>query len=133
MRKIISPCFSMNFDDNILAEKSFEFAKRIVRLYRHLIDKYKDYVISKQILRCGTSIGANVAEAINAQSKPDFLSKINIALKEATETEYWLRLLYETNYLKEKEFVSLNADIDEIKRLLVSTVKTTRKNLNSEI
>lgn len=122
----------MNFDDNILAAKTFDFAKRIVRLYKHLIEKHKDYVISKQILRCGTSIGANVAEAINAQSKPDFLSKCNIALKEAAETEYWLRLLYETDYLNEKEFVSLNADIDEIKRLLVSTVKTTRKNLSEK-
>jgi len=120
----------MNYNDNVLAQKSFEFAKRCVKLYKHLVDIFNDYVISKQILRCGTSIGANISEAINAQSKPDFLSKMNISLKEATETEYWLRLLYETNYINETEYTSMNNDVDEIKRLLVATVKTTKRNLN---
>lgn len=121
----------MNFDDNVLAQKSFDFAKRCVKLYKHLVDTFNDYVISKQILRCGTSIGANISEAINAQSKPDFLSKMSIALKEATETEYWLKLLYETDYINELEYESTNKDIDEIKRMLVATVKTTKKNLRN--
>ena len=82
--------------------------------------------MSKQLLRCGTSIGANIAESQQAQSRPDFLSKLNIALKEAAETDYWLRLLYETDYLTKEQFSSIMADCNEVKSLLVSIVKTIK-------
>ncbi len=122
----------MKYEDNILAQKSMEFAVRIVKLFKHLTEKDHNYVLPNQILRSGTSIGADIFEGINAQTKPDFLTKINIALKEATETEYWLNLLVRTDYVKKKEFDSLERDLDEIKRLLVSTVKTTKNNLSKE-
>ena len=112
--------------DNAIYQKSFHLAVRIVTLCRHLQTERKEFVLSKQILRCGTSIGANVAEAQNAQSKPDFTSKLNIALKEATETDYWLRLLYETEYLSKAQFESMIANCDEIESLLVSIVKTSK-------
>ena len=112
--------------DNAVYQKSFHFAVRIVNLCRYLQTEEKEFVLSKQILRCGTSIGANVAEAQNAQSRADFISKLNIALKEATETDYWLRLLHETTYLNQKQFDSMIADCDEIESLLVSIVKTTK-------
>ena len=89
--------------ENIIEKKSFDFAIRIVRLYKYLSDKKKEFVLSKQLLRSGTSIGANVAEAQQAQSKADFISKISIALKETTETKYWLRLLNATDYLSDIE------------------------------
>lgn len=122
----------MKYEDNILAQKSMEFAVRIVNLFKHLTENDHNYVLPNQILRSGTSIGANIFEGINAQTKPDFLTKINIALKEATETEYWLNLLVRTDYITKKEFDSLECDLDEIKRLLVSTVKTTKNNLSKE-
>ena len=88
-------------EDNIVAAKSKAFAVRIINLYKFLCNEKHEYVLSKQLLRCGTSIGANVKEAIRGQSKPDFASKMNIALKEASETEYWLELLFETDYLSQ--------------------------------
>ena len=112
--------------DSIIREKSFCFALRIIKLCKFLRETQNEYVISKQLLRCGTSIGANVAEAKHAQSRPDFASKMNIALKEATETDYWLRLLYEAEYLTRKQFVSIMRDCDELERMLVSTVKTVK-------
>ena len=112
--------------DNAIYRKSFQFAVRIVNLCKYLQTEQKEFVLSKQILRCGTSIGANVAESQNAQSRPDFLSKLNIALKEATETDYWLRLLHETVYISKTQFDSMIADCDEIEGLLVSIVKTTK-------
>ena len=112
---------------NIVEEKSFQFAIRIVRLYQYLRSKKKEFVLSKQLLRSGTSIGANVAEAQQAQSRADFLSKINIALKEAAETEYWLRLLRATDYMAEKEFRSIYDDCEQVKKLLVSIVKSTKE------
>ena len=90
----------------IIEEKSFDFAIRIVKLYKYLCNNKKEYVLSKQVLRSGTSIGANVAEAQQAQSKEDFISKLSIALKETTETKYWLRLLNATNYLNQSEIKS---------------------------
>ena len=116
--------------ENPAKNKSFAFAIRVVNLYKYLCDEKKEYVLSKQLLRSGTSIGANVSEAQHGQSKPDFGSKMNIALKEANETEYWLRLLYETNYLDENQFKSLYKDIDELISILVSICKTTNQNLN---
>ena len=112
---------------NVVEEKSFQFAIRIVRLYQYLRSKKKEFVLSKQLLRSGTSIGANVAEAQQAQSRADFLSKINIALKEAAETEYWLRLLRATDYMAEKEFRSIYDDCEQVKKLLVSIVKSTKE------
>ena len=111
---------------NSIQEKSFRFAVRIVKLCRYLQTEKKEYILSKQLLRSGTSIGANVSEAQQAQSRPDFVSKLNIALKESAETEYWLRLLYETDSLSDKYFHSIWADCDEVKSLLVSIVKASK-------
>ena len=110
-----------------IQEKSFRFAVRIVNLCRYLRDGQKEYILSKQLMRSGTSIGANVAEAQQAQSKPDFINKMNIALKEAYETNYWLRLLYATQYLSTKEYESIIADYLEVVKLLVAIVKTTKE------
>lgn len=111
--------------ESIIEKKSFDFAVRIVNLYRHLTSDKKEFVLSKQLLRSGTSIGANVAEGERGQTKPDFNSKMNIALKEANETYYWLRLLHSTDYLTDKEFQSMEKDVDEIIAILVSICKKT--------
>ena len=113
--------------DNVIEIKSFDFAVRIVNLYKYLTNEKKEFVLSKQLIRRGTSIGANVAEAQKAQTKPDFNAKMNIALKEASETEYWLKLLYKTEYLTEKEFDNIEKDIKEIIAILVSICKKTNK------
>lgn len=110
--------------ENPVVTKSFDFAVRIVKLYKHLTQNKKEYTLAKQLLRCGTSIGANVAEAQRGQSKADFVAKMSIALKEANETHYWLRLLYQTDYLEKKQFESLNRDINELICLLTSICKT---------
>ena len=120
-------------NDNVVEQKSFNFAIRIVNLYRHLLSEFKEYTISKQILRSGTSIGANVAEAIQAQSRPDFVSKLNIALKESTETKYWLKLMKATGYLTEKEYYSLFDDCTEIEKILTTIIKTTKKNSTKDL
>ena len=112
---------------NVVEEKSFQFAIRIVRLYRYLRSDKKEFVLSKQLLRSGTGIGANVAEAQQAQSRTDFLSKINIALKEAAEAEYWLRLLHATDYLSNHEFASVYDDWVEVKKMRVAIVKTSKE------
>ena len=111
---------------NIIEEKSFSFAVRIVNLYKHLNETKKELVLSKQLLRSGTSIGANVAEAEQAQSTPDFVSKMSIALKEASETKYWIRLLASTSYLTEAESVSILNDCVELEKILVSIIKSTK-------
>ena len=108
-------------------EKSFAFAIRIVNLCRFLRDEQSEYVLSKQLLRSGTSIGANVAEAQQAQSKADFINKVNIALKEAYETNYWIRLLQATQYLKTKEYESIISDCTELEKLLIAITKSARK------
>lgn len=113
---------------NIIENKSFDFAVRIVNLYKHLADDKKEFVLSKQMLKSGTSIGANVSEAERGQSKADFNAKMNIALKEANETHYWLRLLYATRYLTDKEFLSIEKDINEIISILVAICKKTNMN-----
>lgn len=115
--------------NNILYEKSFKFSVRIVNLYKYLKEDKKEYVISKQLLRSGTSIGANVKEGIVAQSKRDFLSKMYISLKEASETEYWLELLKETKYIDKRMFDSIILDCKEINKILCATVKTTKQSL----
>ncbi len=112
--------------NNVIQEKSFRFAVRIVKLCRYLQTEKREYILTKQLLRSGTSIGANVSESQQAQSRPDFVNKLNIALKEAAETEYWLRLLYETDYLSDNYFQSIYSDCDEVKGLLVSIVKSAK-------
>ena len=119
-------------ENNVLSEKTLAFAIRVVNGYKYLVDNKKEFVMSKQILRCGTSIGANSNEAIYAQSKADFVSKLSIALKEASETSYWLTLLYRTSYIEESMYVSMKKDLDEIIRIIVKTIKTIRKNECSE-
>lgn len=110
---------------SIVGEKSFDFAVRIVKLYKYLCDGQREFTLSKQLLRSGTSIGANVAEALQGQSKRDFLAKMNIALKETSETKYWLRLLLASEHLTEKEQKSIYEDCVELEKLLTSIVKTT--------
>ena len=114
--------------DNILLTKSKAFAVRIVRLCQYLREEKREFVLSKQLLRCGTSIGANVHGGKYAQSTDDFISKHSIALKEASEAEYWLELLYETEYLTKPEYDSIASDCSELARLLISIVKTTKEN-----
>lgn len=114
--------------DNIIKDKSFSFALRIVKLYQYLVEEKKEYILSKQLLRSGTSIGAMVRESVYAESKADFIHKLYIALKEANESDYWLELLYQSNYLEEKEFNSIYSEVQEIKKILVSITKTAKNN-----
>ncbi len=113
--------------ENVVVDKSKQFAIRIIVLYKYLCDEKKEFVLSKQLLRSGASIGANVKEAIRGQSKADFASKMNIALKEASETEYWIELLWETAFISKEQFDSIYADCQELLRFLFSIVKTSRK------
>ena len=110
--------------NNVIVDKSTRFALRVIRLYKYLCSEKKEFVLSKQVLRSGTSIGANVKEALRGQSKPDFYAKMNIALKEASETEYWLELLHESEYIEESHFKSIFTDCQEIISILVSITKT---------
>ena len=112
---------------SVIETKSFDFAVRIVKLYKYLSENKKEYVLSKQLLRSGTSIGANVSEAQRGQTKPDFYSKIAISLKEANETQYWIRLLHATGYLNDSEYSSLNSDIDQIIAILVAICNSKDK------
>jgi four helix bundle protein len=112
---------------DILKEKSFAFSLRIVRLYRYLVEKHREYILSKQLLRSGTAIGAMVREAKFAHSKADFLNKLTVALKEANETDYWLDLLYQSDYLDEKMYRSIQPDIDALLKLLVASTKTIKR------
>jgi len=118
---------------NIARIKSKKFAVRIVNLYKHLCDENKEYVLSKQILRSGTSIGANLAEAEYAISEKDFLSKVYISLKESAETIFWLDLLFETKYITETEYNSINSDVLELLKMLKATTKTMTSKLNSKL
>jgi four helix bundle protein len=113
---------------NVIKDKSFAFALRIVKLYQFLCDTKKEYILSKQVLRSGTSIGANVRESEHGQSKADFIHKISIALKEANETEYWLELLFQSGYLDENLFLSIKQDCEEILKILTAIVKTSKNN-----
>ena len=112
--------------DNIIQTKSYNFAVRVVKLYKHLSQEKKEFVLSKQLLRSGTSIGANVEEAIGGQSRKDFFAKLTIAYKEARESHYWIRLLKDTDYLSEKESESLITDIEEILKIIGSIQKAVR-------
>ena len=115
--------------DNIIQIKSKAFAIRIIRLYRYLIETKKEYVLSKQLLRSGTSIGANICEALCGVSKKDFLSKMHISFKECVETQYWLDLLAETDYLSKNEYDSISSDCEELRKLLSSITKSTNENI----
>ena len=114
-------------EENVIEIKSFDFAVRTVDLYKYLTETKHEYVMARQLLRCGTSIGANVAEAEKGQSKADFNAKMNIAMKEANESYYWIRLLHRTGYLSEKEFLSIEKDIREILAIITAICKKTNK------
>ncbi len=114
-------------EPSVLAEKAYAFALRVVRLYRHLYKPGAEAVLLRQLLRCGTSVGANVHEAGVAQSPADFISKLGIARKEAAESTYWLRLLHDAGYLDTPGYTSLQADSQELGRLLTASVKTAQK------
>ena len=115
--------------ESILKIKSFKFAVRIVNFYKYLCDEKKEFVMSKQILRSGTSVGAMVREAEHSESKPDFIHKMAIAQKEINETLYWLELLSETEYISTTEFESINTDAIEIIKMLTSSIKTAKQSL----
>lgn len=112
--------------ENVIKSKSFAFALRIVKLYKYLSTTHNGYVLSKQLLRSGTAIGALVRESEHAESKADFIHKLSIALKEANETDYWLELLSQSKYINEVEYDSIKADIEEVIKLLVSIIKTSK-------
>lgn len=118
--------------DNIILDKSKAFALRIIKLYQYLRNEKKETVMSKQLLRSGTSIGANTREAMRGQTKPDFYAKLNIALKEADETAYWLELLFESDFIDKKQFDSIYSDCEEIISLLVSITKTQKRGKTNE-
>lgn len=111
---------------NIIVEAILDFAVRIVNLYKYLCLEHNEFVLSKQLLRSGTSIGANIVEAQGAQSISDFIAKLHISLKECRESEYWLKLLFRTNYLMEKEYKSINTDIDKVIGILVNILKSAK-------
>jgi four helix bundle protein len=117
--------------ENVVKKKSFLFAIRIVNLYKVLCNERKEYVLSKQLLRSGTSIGANIREALNAESTADFIHKCAIAQKECDETLYWLELLKETEYISEKEFISINDDASELLKIIRSIIISAKKPHNS--
>lgn len=113
--------------ENTIKKKSYEFAIRIVKAYKFLSSEQKEFVLSKQLLRSGTAIGALIRDAEHAESKADFIHKMSIALKEANETEYWLMLLHDTDYVDTKSFTSINVDCQELIKILISIIKTSKK------
>ena len=117
----------MKRDRSILLEKSETFSGRIIKMYQYLTSQKKELVISKQVLRSGTSIGANIAESRNAQSTADFIHKLSIALKESDETLFWLKSLHKGDYLNEKEYESIYKDAEELVKILVSSINTLKK------
>ena len=113
-------------NDNVIVEKSLNFAVRIVNLYKYLCSEKQEFVMSKQLLRSGTSVGANVHEGIEGQSKADFVAKMSIALKEISETGYWIEILHRTEYLSDEQYQSINSDCKEIAKILTSIVKNSK-------
>ncbi len=122
MRKLSDP----------LSDKSFKFSIRIVNLSKFLIAEHREYVLSKQVLRSGTSIGANIVEAKQAQSDLDFISKLSISLKEASESAYWLELLEATNYITGSQAASLVSDCNELRAMLIASIKTKKRKMKAE-
>ncbi len=119
--------------ENLIVDKTYSFAVRIVKLYKYLCSEQREYNLSTQILRSGTSIGANTEEGNSGQTKKDFIAKLSISLKEAKETRYWLRLLHDTEYINDKMFESILRDCEEIIMILNKIIITSRKNLDEEI
>ena len=119
-------------DYNAVREKSLAFAVRIVKLSRYIQEKFAEYILSKQLCRSGTSVGANVREAIMAVSAADFLAKMHIALKEIYETEYWIELIYRTDYISDNEYQSIFNDCNELTKLLTSITKTTKDRITKK-
>ena len=117
-----------DWNNNIVMMKSMDFAIRCIKLAKYLREKYKEFELASQIVRSGTSIGANIKEAQRGQSRADFRTKMNISLKEANETQYWLELLHRSDYLEDKEYKSIYNDCTELCRLLMSIVRATDKN-----
>ncbi|WP_337085587.1 four helix bundle protein [Elizabethkingia anophelis] len=118
-------------EDNIIKQKSFDFAVRVIKLYQYLSNDKKEFILSKQILRSGTSVGAMIRESEHAQSKSDFIHKLSIAQKEINETIYWLELFQATDYISAQEFESINEDAVEIIKLITSIIKTTKNSINN--
>ena len=112
--------------DNLVLDKSKAFAIRSVKLYQYLTEEKREFILSKQMLRSGTSIGANCREAVRAQSKADFVAKLNISLKEADETSYWIELLHETGYLNDRQYTDIYRDVDELIKIFVSIIKSAK-------
>jgi len=112
--------------ENIIKNKSFAFSLRVIKLYKYLVEIKKDFVLSKQILRSGTAIGALIYESEHAESKADFIHKLSISLKEANETDYWLELLFQSDYISQIEYELIKRDIQELLKLLVSIIKTSK-------
>ena len=115
-------------DDNVVVQKSYAFSLRCVKLYKYLCSRDGNYIIGKQLLRSGTSIGANVREALRAQTRPDFITKLNVALKEASETEYWIELLRDSDYISSSQAESMLTDCIELLKILTSIVKKSKEN-----
>ena len=115
-------------DDNVVVQKSYAFSLRCLKLYKYLCSRDGNYIIGKQLLRSGTSIGANVREALRAQTRPDFITKLNVALKEASETEYWIELLRDSDYISSSQAESMLADCVELLKILTSIVKKSKEN-----
>ncbi|MBQ8128441.1 MAG: four helix bundle protein [Prevotella sp.] len=118
--------------DSILKTKTETFALRVIKLHQYLTREMHEVVMAKQLYRSGTSIGANVAESINAQTKADFITKLSIALKEANETQYWIKMCHQAGLIDQRGFNSINNDNEEIIKLLVSSIKTARRNLEND-
>lgn len=118
--------------NNVIYDKSFEFAIRIINVYKSIVEEKKEFVMSKQLLRAGTSIGANVKEGLAAQSKKDFVAKLYIASKEAHETEYWLELLTTTGYIEQEQAKTLLDELKQIKKILSSIILTTKNNMDKQ-
>ncbi len=116
--------------ENVIKEKSYQFALRIIKLFQFLTVEKNEYILAKQVLRSGTSVGANIEEAVAGQSDKDFIAKLSISYKEIKETHYWLRLLKDSEIIDEKQFNSIIKDCEEIIRLLVSILKTIKSKLN---
>lgn len=117
---------------DLLSVKSFDFSLRIIKLYKYLQSQHKEFILSKQVLRSGTAIGALIREAKYAQSKADFLNKLMIALKEANETKYWLELLHYSDYINEKMYNSIAPEIEVLLKLLISSTKTTKETIRKK-
>jgi four helix bundle protein len=122
----------LTMKENVLKNKAYEFALEVIKVYRHLSEKQREFILSKQLLRSGTSIGANIEEADGAQSKRDFLHKISVSYKEAKESNYWLRLLKDSNLLESEHADLLLVQLDELLKIMTAIIKTTKTNIQNE-